>query len=320
MEYIEERYFKKASEFLDALTPWSNSIRIDDFIFRGHSDKNYLLSPTSIRIEGVESIWESSRAYIDIAGSTKDNDFSLAFVEYQLIRDFYREADVRGLQVPTSERLRRRLHQKVDFSTMSQWVDGDKWLPDDMLEVAALAQHYRIPTRLLDWTYDPFVAAFFASKPSSREPRDLCIWGLHTANVATLDSALEGFPLKLITPHYSGNPNLAAQSGLFSHWAHVVPSLKSFSVGEIKALPAVDRRPLDVVLREYLEKSSGQDQVLPNMFIKWTLPASESLELAKLLRDFGYGPGKIFPGYEGVAMELKERSLFPKKKSGSNMI
>lgn len=313
--YIEERKFKTAQSFLEALAPWSKSIKSDDYIFRGHSDKNYLLAPTSIRKESIESIWKYSRAYIDITGSTKDNDFSLAYVEYQLIRDFYRGADVRGLQVPTSDRLRKRLHQKVDFRTMSKWVDGDKWLPDDMLEVAALAQHYGIPTRLLDWTYDPFVAAFFASKPSGRKPKSLCVWGLNAASIATLDEGETDFPLKLITPHYSGNPNLAAQSGLFTHWAHSVPGLETLATGEIKALPAVDRRPLDVVLKEYL--STLFDDGVPEIFIKWTLPGSEALELAKLLRDFGYGPGKLFPGYEGIAMELKERSFFPKRKLGS---
>lgn len=318
-EYIEERKFKKAKVFLNALVPWSNNIKNDDFIFRGHSDKKYLLAPTSIREDSIETIWDYSRAYVEIVGSTKDNDFSLAFAEYQLIRDFYRGADSRGLQVPTSARLRKRLHQKVDFQTMADWVDGEKWLPADMLEVAALAQHYGIPTRLLDWTYDPFVAAFFASKPSDRKPRDLCIWGLNATSIGTLDSGLKDFPLKLITPHYSGNPNLAAQSGLFTHWAHVVPGLKTLSKGEIKSLPAVDRRPLDVVLKEYLLKFPAGSQSLPAMFIKWTLPASESLELARLLRDFGYGPGKLFPGYEGIAMELKERCFFPRKKLDSEM-
>lgn len=312
--YIEERKFKSARKFLDALAPWSNNFKADEYIFRGHSNKNYLLSPTSIRKESIDSIWEYSRAYVDIAGSPKDNDFSLAFVEYQLIRDFYREADIRGLQVPTSERFRRRLHQKVDFQTMAQWVDGAKWLPDDMLEVAALAQHYGIPTRLLDWTYDPFVAAFFASKPSGQPPCDLCIWGLNATSIGTLDTGTPGgFPLKLVTPHYSGNPNLAAQSGLFTHWAHAVPGLETLSTGAIKALPPVDRRPLDVVLKEHLSKVCTGG--LPSMFIKWTLSAKEVLELARLLRGFGYGPGKLFPGYEGIAMELKERAYFPKKRS-----
>lgn len=311
--YVEEREFETAEELLNALAPWSKTIKTDDFIFRGHSDQEYLLSPTSIRKDSIDSIWEYSRAYVEIVGSSNDNDFSLAFVEYQLIRDFYREADLKGLEVPTSERLRRRLHQKVDFQTMSNWVDGEKWLPSDMLEVAALAQHYGVHTRLLDWTYDPFVAAYFASKPSGRPPRDLCIWGLNAKTIGTLDSAIENFPLRLVTPHYSGNPNLAAQSGLFTHWAHAVPSPKELSNRAMAALPPVDRRPLDVTLKQYLLTITEGEPL--GLFVKWILPADEVLKLARLLREFGYGPAKLFPGYEGVAMELKERPFFPRKKS-----
>lgn len=313
--YIVEHKFETAEDFLNALAPWSSSLSLDGFVFRGHSKVNYLLSPTSMRTSSEESIWECCLPALEITGSSRDNDYSLAYAEYQLIRDFYRKADARGLHVPISDRLRKRLHQEVDFRTMAAWIDGDKWLPNDMLEVAALAQHYGVPTRLLDWTYDPFVAAYFASKPPLNTEGDLCIWGLNTVTVGLFETVKKDFPLKLVTPHYSGNPNLAAQKGLFSHWATSVPGLDNISSRELSALPLVDRRPLDVLLAEYLK---GTVNAVSRLFVKLVLPNSQALELANLLRKFGYGPSKLFPGYEGVAMELKERPLL--KKSEGQML
>jgi hypothetical protein len=54
----------------------------------------------------------------------------------------------------------------------------DEARPHDDWELLIAAQHHGVPTRLLDWSYSPLVAAFFATRPVRGDDRDRAVWRL----------------------------------------------------------------------------------------------------------------------------------------------
>ena len=53
--------------------------------------------------------------------------------------------------------------------------------PDDDFQWLALMQHHGAPTRLLDFTWSPYVAAFFALE---RATGDAAVWALNPADIS----------------------------------------------------------------------------------------------------------------------------------------
>lgn len=302
---IHEVKFETASQFFDFISPWGDDPMLDGFIFRGHAKESYELTPTALRLQTNSQLWSMSGL-----GRPEDQWNWQSWqikAEYHLLRAFYRLADQRGLDVPASIRVRQNLAQEFDTVDLIGHHKQDVWLPPDLHETAALAQHYGVPTRLLDWTYDIYVSAYFAFRGAIGLDGNLAIWALNKEYLSFLKPTVNRVNVEFITPHYSQNPNLNAQKGLFTLW----PIVRDSTLNEVQRMSTgagallTDRRPLDKLIFENFEEETG----FP-IFKKFIIPCSEAKAACKILDKLGYDSSRIFPGYDGVAAQLTERHKY----------
>ena len=303
--------FTSARAFLDYLSPTSHSWGGEPYrwCYRGHGDSAWQLLP---------------RLFRPRQGSCScGTRISLFKDEYTALVHFFQALDRKGLPIPFDGPELRAAFPPIGGEVK---LTTDAWPPDIALPLLALAQHHGIPTRVLDWTHSAYTAAYFAAKEHvtererGNEPDSLAVWawcyrdhevvpttqylklakidGRRAVNGRFVDP--DGWTISPVVVPGAENPNLHAQQGMFS-----VLRNQSLGLG-VEVIPkSHDRIALEV------QKGSQYPDHPPDYPVaRYELDGAESVELLRLLSLMGVDASAIWPGIDGAAKAVIERSTW----------
>jgi hypothetical protein len=156
-----------------------------------------------------------------------------------------------------------------------------KAVSQDDINALATGQHFGLPTRLLDWSESPYIAAFFAfSDAISVGITDghVAIWALNLhSKIWNRELGVE-----IVSVPASGNQRLWNQEGRFS----------------------LSRTPFSC-LEDYVTSSDTDDMALRKMI----LPVSEARQALSDLDSMGINHFRVYPEVVGCALAAKMQAL-----------
>ncbi|MHC4236010.1 MAG: FRG domain-containing protein, partial [Planctomycetota bacterium] len=224
-------------------------------IYRGHANADWKIESTIDRIERRFTTTENYSGEIP-------PEFDLPPVSRQIHLRAFKEA-VRG----------KRGSNPPELSEDEWW---------------ALAQHHGLATPMLDWTYSPFVALFFAFEQAkcvgnsreSSEPESRAVFTLSASVIAEKDTRDDPAPSPF-TPPGETSYRLVNQGGLF-----------------VKMPPSTD-------LETYV-KSHFRDDTRGPILEKIIIPNDGRIDCLKFLNKMNINRMSLFPDLDGAARYVND--------------
>lgn len=236
---------------------------------------------------------------------------------------FYKDCNRHGLSLP---KIPDWLLHNSNGSRLNMVILKDRllsskiWVADEFKELFSLAQHYGMPTRFLDWTYNFNIALYFATMDSLKNTkRDFSVWFINVLLLEDFKNYLiecnfnghkvDEFPLSFIVPKYSDNLNINAQKGVLSSWEINLDE----AYDNMNSMP-LNNKPLEELLKAFFEThvNTFEDflKIYPRyrnekVLLKYNFSHNEGIEILNFLKFQGIDYSFIYPGYQSIIKQRK---------------
>lgn len=182
-------------------------------------------------------------------------------------------------------------------------------LPQHLIEWLALMQHHGAPTRLLDFTKSPYIAAYFAFEvSSSHQLENVAIWGVNIAYLKEKSVALlaEDFGDALKETDNLINEKLFEKVFMQNNKSLVFP-VEPFRMNQRYSLQQSIFVSTGTSSKPLMEQLTFLGEDMGKAVVKMVLPASIKKEALRELQQMNIYRASLFPNLDGYALSLRLR-------------